>query len=98
MTENVGDLQALEARMLQLIHARDRTIEAAELMIDQANCEFDAVAVELGRAINETRASSKPAAVKRQRKVRAKKEPAMDGLTDAEKAMFRQMLTRKAIK
>lgn len=97
MTENVGELQRLEARMLMLIHARDAAIDAAEEMIDQANREFDSIAVELGRAINAARADSKgPAPEKKPRKVRKRKDPEMEGLTDQEKDLFKQMLRKKS--
>lgn len=99
MTENVGELQALESRMLDLIEARNAVIDRAEQMIDQANKEFDDIAVTLGRAINEARAQSKPAEMAnsktKPRKARRKKDPEMEGLTDREKAAFRQMLAGK---
>lgn len=96
MTENVGELQALESSMVRLIESRNAVIETADAMVERANREFDSMAVELGKAINRARAASKPAVAEKPKRARKpKKEPVMDGLTENEKAAFRQMLKGK---
>lgn len=96
MTENVGELQALEARMMTLVHARDAVIEQAEQMIDQANRQFDSIAVELGRAINQARADAPvEKKAKAKRAARKRKEPETEGLTPEEQALYRNMLAGK---
>lgn len=96
MAENVGELQALERRMLDLVDARNRIVDAAEDMIDMANREFDEAAVPLGRAIQEARTAlqvTRPSSARRTRAARKpKKNPLMDGLTREEQEMYRQLL------
>lgn len=87
--------------MAALLDKRNAVIAAAEQMIEDANAEFDEVALELGRAINEARAAlapPKPERPKRTRTPRRRKDPNMEGLSERDKEMYRQLLTKKVSK
>lgn len=82
--------------MAALVERRNAVIDLAEQMIDDANKDFDSVAVELGRRINEVRAALRPTATpaKPARKRKAK-APNMEGLSEQEREMYRQLLAGK---
>lgn len=89
------ELYEAEQTRLELVKRRDSIIDAANHMIDEANREFDGIAVVLGRTINELRErlklDEKPAETKRERR----RTVPLAGLDDDDQEHYRELLARK---
>lgn len=89
-------LRDLERRMGQLVRWRDTTIREAERIIRDTNHEFDEIAVELGREINELRERLQRTDEPKPIRVRAARAPKnLDGLDDEDQQHYRELLTKR---
>lgn len=82
--------------MGRLTRARNMAIEAAEAMIDQANKDFDAVALPLGREINKVRKAVEATAPKPEPKQRAARQVKVLAGMDEDEQEYFQQLKKKA--